>query len=333
MATDSNNDPAVLQSTPIPDPPSCRPLPETLPSNWQRAWSKTWERHYYFNVLDGTVQWEHPSGLRLLPTPAISSGASEHAVNLPTAASTATEHASADPARDQLANTWRRSYSNTRKRHYFFRVSDKHVEWDLPSGAWLLEPEENATAPPLGESVPLETTPTLAQSDAPPGPPPGRPKAGVPEPPPPPPRAGARRVLLDLATAKAIRRSAPQGVHERIRSELNYISSEFGYTDGKPERIEFHEAGSASEHPSWKAWIAHLANYEDIIGDGVVDAWWQLRSYRDPNRPRFHGDLRIGNEQRIDLLLKQAGGRLVALHPGKKTNAKPLFYYPGQFEV
>ena len=307
MATDSNNDPAVVHSTPIPDPPSCRPLPETLPSNWQRAWSKTWERHYYFNVLDGTVQWEHPSGLRLLPTPAISSGASEHAVNLPTAASTAgqhasgqapagdtvptatssaTEHASGDPARDELTNTG--------------------------------------------------NAPSLAQRDAPPGPPPGRPKPGIPKPPPPPPpppRPGARRVLLDLAAAQAIRRSAPQGVHERIRSELNYISSEFGYTDGKPERIEFHEAGSASEHPSWKAWIAHLANYEDIIGDGVVDAWWQLRSYRDPNRPRFHGDLRIGNEQRIDLLLKQAGGRLVALHPGKKTNAKPLFYYPGQFEV
>lgn len=355
MATGSNNDPAVLQSTPIPDSPSCRPLPETLPSNWRRAWSKTWQRVYYYNILDRAVQWEHPSGLRLLPTPAMSSGASEHTLNLPTAASTAgqhasgqasagdtfptatssaTEHASGVPARDELANTWRRRYSQKWKRDYFFRVSDKHVEWDLPSGA-LLEPEENATAPPLVKSVPLETTPGLAQSDAPPGPPPGRPKPGVQMPPPPPPRPGARRVLLDLAGAQAIRRSAPQGVQARIRSELNSISSRFGYTDGRPQRIDFDDAGSASEHPSssWKAWIAQAANYEALIGDGVVDAWWQLRSHRDPNRPRFNGELHIGDEQRIDLLLEQEGGRIVVLHPGRKTNAKPLFYKPGQFEV
>ena len=110
------------------------------------------------------------------------------------------------------------------------------------------------------------------------------------------------------------------------------MSTRFGFTGGQPRRVEF------EDHKIWISWVCEQSDCNEIIGLGIVDAWWQFRSYTDPTRGHYSAERRyLGDKQRLDIVLEQLDRRLVVFHPGGSvldpSRCEVVYYAPGTFQV
>ena len=97
--------------------------------------------------------------------------------------------------------------------------------------------------------------------------------------------------------------------HEAILAELEHLvkQSPLGSVGSVPCRPEL-----------WQPWVA--VRYIDWIGPGMLRAFWQFRSVKDPERGLCGSVAKPGDERqlRLDLICVRSDRRLVLLHPGKK---------------
>ena len=164
----------------------------------------------------------------------------------------------------------------------------------------------------------------LVKSPPPPPPPPGREPPGR-EPPPPPPAgqepppadSASEHVLLSVEDLPALRQSGQpnaQTSHDEARRWTNLFAG------ARAEVAAGVQADLAAEWSTWKTYIARHKNADAIVGPGVVSFTAEfIEGTFDPNR---------GGIPRLDLVIGQADGGYVRLHPGSKPkhDAAPIFF-------
>ena len=122
-------------------------------------------------------------------------------------------------------------------------------------------------------------------------------------------------ILLTVADASQIRRTfkeQPGVLHTEARRHLNEITDIAGQ-DGADDVYYIDDS------IRWKEYIAMHAQWEDIIGNGIIAAHLEkIHNTRDPNRQ---------NKARVDYVFYRADNTFCRVHPGTKRRNDAQLYF------
>ena len=122
-------------------------------------------------------------------------------------------------------------------------------------------------------------------------------------------------ILFTLDDASEIRRTfkgQPGVLHTEARRHLNEVRDIAGQ-DGADDVY------CIGDSISWKEYIAMHAQWNDIIGNGIIAAHLeQIRNTRDPNQ---------GNKERVDYVFYRADNTFCRVHPGTKRKNDAQLYF------